>query len=170
MKVFTWLTCAIFICSVAYSQISSDEQKVRSVIQKMEDAWNAHDYSFSGKYDIFDQNAVLINPVGMYWINKTEIIQAMQAFGAIRFKYESAKYDKVDIRFLAPSIALVIIKSSGKVNEDFNMPDGSKGRSKGETGYDLMGLTLVKKNNDWKITSLQVTTIDAKAAPFNPIK
>ncbi len=170
MKSFTLFTCTIFIYSIAYSQTSNDEKEVRSVIQKMEDTWNAHDYSFSGKYDIFDPNAVLINPVGMYWKNRTAIVKAIQALGAMRFKYESTKYDNVVVRFLAPTVALVTIKSADKVDQDYDMPDGSKGRSKGESGEGLTGLTLVKKSNDWKITSLQVTTVDAHAVPFNPIK
>lgn len=105
----------------------------------------------------------------MHWKNKTEIVKAMQAFGNTMFKYESAKYNKVDVH-LAPAVALVTIQITGMVDQDYNLPDGSNGRSKGETGEDLTGLTLVKKNNDWKITSLLVTTIDTNAAHFNPIK
>lgn len=170
MKSIALLICNLMICCTIWGQTPGDEKQVRSVIQKMEDAWNAYDYSFEGKYDIFDPNAVLINPVGMHWKNKAEIVKAMQAFGNTMFKFESAKYNKVDVHFLAPEVALVTIQITGMVDQDYNLPDGSKGRSKGETGEDLTGLTLVRKNNDWKITSLQVTRIDAKAAPFNPIK
>ncbi|MDQ6813247.1 MAG: SgcJ/EcaC family oxidoreductase [Bacteroidota bacterium] len=170
MKSLALLFCTVLIFSIVCGQTSSDEKQVRSVIQKMEDAWNAHDYSYTGQYDIYDSKAVLVNPVGMYWKNRADIVKGIQAFSNMMFKYETAKYHTVDVHFLAPAVALVVIQAKNMVNEDYNTPDGSKGGSKGDTSESTISLTLAKKNNDWKITSQQVTSVDEKAAPFNPIK
>lgn len=160
----------ISLCCTIWSQTSSDEKEIRAFIKKMEDKWNAHDYSFSGKNNPFVPDAILINPVGMYWKNREEIIKGIQTFGDIRFKHESTKYNKVDVRFLAPAVALVIIQSTDKVDEDYNMPNGTKGASKGETHEGIIGLTLIKKDNAWKIAFQQINHVDASAAAFNPVK
>ncbi len=110
----------------AYAQITDDEKQVRLVIQKMEDAWNVHDYTYRGKYDIYDPKAVMINPVGMYWKNRTEILKGIQIFGDTRFRYETTKYNNVEVRFLVPTVALATIQSTETVTQDFNNPDGTK--------------------------------------------
>ena len=136
----------------------------------MEDAWNVHDYSYIGKYDIYDAKAVLINPVGMYWKNRTEIMKGIQTFGNTRLRYETTKYNKVNVRFLAPAVALATIQSTETVTQDFNNPDGTKARSRGDTVESVSSLTFVKKNNAWKIASEQITIVDQNAAPSNPVK
>lgn len=157
-------------CTIQAIAQTSDEEKVRAVIQKAEDAWNAHDYSFSGKYDIYAEDAVLVNPVGMYWKNRSQIISGIQRFGPMMFRNTSTKYNIKHIRFLAPAVALVIVHSNYRVEQDYNLPNGAKGGSKGDTTEGMDTYTLVKKGGNWKIASLQVTTVDANAAPSNPFK
>lgn len=154
----------------AFSQMSTDEKEVRAAIQKMEDAYNAHDFSFSGKYDLLTSDAYFINPVGMYWKNKSEIIKAVTVLGEIRLKHESVKYIIKQIQFLAPSVALVVVYGDGRVVEDYNFPDGSKGGTKGDINKAMYSFTLTKKDTGWKIASMQITSIDANAASQNPIK
>ena len=59
MKLFnaivTLLLASLFFHFLKTVAQSSDENKVRAVIQQGEDAWNAHDYSFSGKYDLLQR-------------------------------------------------------------------------------------------------------------------
>jgi ketosteroid isomerase-like protein len=75
-KVFCSSKPVLVICFCTLKSIAqSSDEKVRAVIQKAEDAWNAHDYSFTGKYDIYAEDAVLVNPVGMYWKNRSQIRQ-----------------------------------------------------------------------------------------------
>ena len=152
----------------AFGQIS-DEEKVRALIQKAEDAWNAHDYSYSGQYDIFMSDAVLVNPVGMYWKNKTEILKGIQQFGSIIFKNETSKYKIKDIRFLAPDVALVIVHSTDRVDQDYKLPDGTKGGSKGDVTEAMYTYTLLERNKNWKISSLHITKINENAAASNPV-
>lgn len=169
MKPYIFFLVSSLFSLAAFCQ-SADESKVRQVIQKMEDSYNAHDYSFSGKYDVLSPHAVLINPIGMYWKNRTEIIEGTKEIGEIRLKYETVKYKIKSVRFLAPAVALVIIHAFGKVELDYNWPDGSKGGSKGDTTEGMYTITLVKEGNEWKITSMQITHVEAVAQKINPVK
>ena len=170
MKSVVLMLITYLMNSAVFSQNATDEKAVRTVIQKAENAYNAHDFSYAGQYDILSQNAVLINPVGMYWKNRTEIIKGTQVMGAVRLKYESAKYTFKDLRFLSPAVALVVMHSIGKVEQDYNFPDGTKGGSKGDTTEGMYLFTLVKQEKIWKIASMQVTHIDPNAASMNPVK
>jgi uncharacterized protein (TIGR02246 family) len=169
MKTTIFSFALFLLCSISFAQSAADEKAVRAVLQKMDDAWNAHDYTYSGKYDIYDQNAMMTNPVGMYWKDKAEIVKAHQVFGQTMFKYSSIQSQVVDMRFPAPTVAIAIIKSQYLVEQDHNFPSGEKAGSKGDTSQSISNVVLTKKNDAWKITSLQVTTVDPKAAAHDPV-
>lgn len=173
MKLLNVLETLLFLfCFSGFKTVaqSSDETQIRAVIMKSEEAWNAHDYSFSGKYDFFATNAILVNPVGMYWKNRSEIIKGIQAFGPTMFKNISVKYNIKSVYFLAPTVALVVVHSIDRVEQDYNLPDGTKGGTKGDMSEGMFTYTLAKANQDWKITSLHITSINANAAASNPAK
>ncbi len=169
MKTIRLTLALLLICSLSYAQSAVDEKAIRAVIQKMDDAWNAHDYTYSGRYDIYDQNAMMINPVGMYWKNKAEIVKAHGVFGETLFKHSSAKSQIIDMRFLAPTVAVAIIKAQYLVEQDHNLPGGQKAGSKGDTSQSMVNAVLTKTNEVWKIASLQVTTVDQNAAAHDPV-
>ncbi|MEJ7739493.1 MAG: SgcJ/EcaC family oxidoreductase [Chitinophagaceae bacterium] len=123
---------------------------MRAVIQKMDDAWNIHDYYNSGQYDIYAPDATLVNPVGMYWKNRAEIIKAHQVLGETMFKYSSAKSQQVGLRFLAPTVALATVKAQYRFEQDYNSPDG-KAYSKGNIDYAMINVVFTKQNGAWKI-------------------
>jgi hypothetical protein len=55
MKPFFLLLLTSLMAYVVFSQNSNDENQVRACIQKAEDAYITHDYSYEGKYDIFNK-------------------------------------------------------------------------------------------------------------------
>jgi uncharacterized protein (TIGR02246 family) len=169
MRTIRFTLALLLICSLSFAQSATDEKAVRAVIQTMDDAWNAHDYTYSGKYDIYDQNALMINPVGMYWKNKGEIVKAHQVFGETMFKYTSSKSEIVDLRFLAPTVAVAIVRAQHRVEQDYNLPSGEKAGSKGDTNEVMLSVVFTKKNEAWKIASLQVTPIDPNAVAHDPV-
>jgi hypothetical protein len=67
-------------------------------------------------------------------------------------------------------VALVIVHSLDRTEQDYNLPDGSKGGSKGDVTEGMYTYTLAKTGSDWKITSMHITGVDANAAPSNPVK
>jgi uncharacterized protein (TIGR02246 family) len=156
--------------SFSFAQSAADEKAVRAVIQTMDDAWNAHNYTYAGKYDIYHKDAVMINPVGMYWKNRAEIIQAHRVFGETMFKYETVKSWQVDIRFLAPTVAIATIRSKYLVEQDYHLPDGRKAGSKGDTKEVMVNAVVTRKNDSWKIASLQVTELNPMVQVHNPVK
>jgi uncharacterized protein (TIGR02246 family) len=169
MKKFVSTLALVLVYCISYAQSATDEKAVQAVIQKIDDAWNAHDYSYSGQFDIFAPNATLVNPVGMYWKNRAEIIKAHKAFGETAFKYTSTKSQQVDLRFLAPTVALATLKTQYRAEQDYNFPDGKKA-SKGDTDYDMINVVFTKLNGAWKIASLQVTNFDPKVQEYDPVK
>ncbi len=121
MKTMILTITILFLCVSGYTQSKANEKAVQAVLQKMEDAWNAHDYTYSGQFDIYAPDATMINPVGMYWKNRAEIIKAHQVFGETMFKYTSSQNQQVDIRFLAPAVALATVNPENSMNFP---PDG----------------------------------------------
>jgi len=63
---YALILLAMFITCHVSGQDDTDKEQVKRVIEIFQDSFNAHDYSFSGKYDILTPEAYLINPVGMY--------------------------------------------------------------------------------------------------------
>lgn len=170
MKPFVSTLALVLIYFISFAQSATDEKAVHAVIQKMDDAWNAHEYSYSGKYDIYASDATLVNPVGMYWKSRAEIVKAHQMLGKTMFKYMSAKSQQVDLRFLAPTVALATLKAQYRTEQDYNFPDGKKASSKGDTDYAIINVVFTKQNGAWKIASQQVTNFDPKAQGQDPVK
>jgi uncharacterized protein (TIGR02246 family) len=169
MKALVLNVAFLLVYSVSDAQLTTDKKAVQAVIQKMDDAWNAHDYSYSGKYDFYAADARLVNPVGMYWKNRAEIIKAHQVLGEMMFKYSSAKSELVDLRFLAPTVAVATVKVQYRFLQDHNAPDG-KPVSRGDIEYVMLTLVFIKANDEWKITSQQVTSLNPASLAQDPIK
>lgn len=159
MKLLFLLACCFIIGAQAHAQNMSNENAVRVVFQKMNDAWKVHDYGYTHD-DILDDNAVLINPIGMFWKGKDEITKALQYLGEVRFKHLKAIEDSIiSIRFLSPSSALVLLHDVGEVTDDFTMPGETGITKKGERTEGLQSFTLVKQNETWRITSITATEV-----------
>lgn len=169
MKAFVSTLALVLVYCISYAQSATDEKAIGAVIQKMDDAWNAHDYSYSGKYDFYTPDATLVNPVGMYWKNRAEIIKAHQVFGETMFKYSSSKSQVVGLRFLAPIVALATVKAQYQFEQDYNSPDG-KAHSKGDFDYAMINVVFTKQNGAWKIASQQVSNFDPKVQEHDPVK
>jgi len=150
----------IFIIPLSsFSQTLQDEKDIHALFDKMSEAWSAGDYGYT-KYDVLDDSAILINPVGMYWKNKNEIIKGLQYLGEVRFKYLKFTESKtLSLRFLSSTVALAVIYSKDVVTEDFTMPGEKKVTKKGTVSEGFETHTLIKKNNKWKLASLNVVEI-----------
>jgi len=55
------------------------------------------------------------------------------------------------------------------VEHDYSFPEGQKAY-KGDLHQHMLNVVLTKKNDQWKIATLQVTTIDPNATAFDPAK
>ena len=158
MKRTLLFICSTIICLYLQAQNAADRKKIEAIFDKIDTVWNAHDFSDLSSSDILDENSVLINPVGMYWKNRDEIAKGIGYLSQVRFKYMNiVERETLLLRFLSPSVALVIFSVTDEVLQDFTMPGETIVTKKGERMKGIQSYTLVKQNNNWKITSLQIT-------------
>lgn len=163
MKKFTIILFTLLLSFSLWAQNANDEKEIKDILDKMDQSWAAHDYAYS-KLDVFDDNAIVINPVGMVWKNKGEITSALQFLGEVRFKYSKGnKSDITLMRFLSSKVALVVQHNGDEVIQDFKMPDGSPGGHAGDINEGMASYTFVKNGPTWKITSMQITEINSDA-------
>ena len=159
MKLLFLFVCCFILGAQASAQTSSDENAVRVVFQKMTDALKTNDYGYTHD-DILDENAVFINPIGVYFKSKAGITKVMQYVGVVRFKYEKPLQDSIlSIRFLSPSSVLVVQHSVREIIEDFTMPGETNITKRGERDDNFQTYTLVKQNRTWRITSITATEV-----------
>ena len=141
-----------------FGQDAGDKKKIEAIFNKIDKAWNAHDFAYLSSSEILDENSVLINPVGMYWKNRAEIEKEIGYLSEIRFKYMNiVERTILMLRFLSPSIALAVCSVTDEVQQDFTMPGETTVTKKGERMKAIQSFTFVKKNDSWKISSLQIT-------------
>jgi hypothetical protein len=105
----------------------------------------------------------------MYWKDRSQIVKAHQVFGESMFKFSSSKSQITDIRFLAPTVAMAIIQAEYRVEQDHNLPSGEKAGTKGDISHSMLNVVLTKKNEAWKVSAVQVTTVDPRAAAHDPV-
>ena len=161
----TFFTCALILfATVLFAQNnSSDEMAIQKVIQQQGEARNKYDWKTLSSY--FTDDGILINPVGMIWKGRTEIFTNLKLLSACCLEPTSSKSDVKNIRFLTTDIAIVYIEETLIANKDFGVPFHQY--KKGETEYNWKTDVFIKKNNEWKIASRQVTLINQIVSPHN---
>ena len=103
--------------------------------------------------------------VGEFWKGRNEILTHLKLLSACSLEPTSTKSDVKNIRFLILDIAIVYIEETLIANKDFDVPFHQY--KKGETEYYWKTDVFIKKNNEWKITSRQVTLINQIVSPHN---
>lgn len=158
MKTINLLIFSLLICCTVVGQTADDEQQLKDIIQKLENQWNKDDFSFFTD-ETYTPDAILINPIGEVWNGQAEIVKGINALSDTRLKHFNSKYTVQGIRFIAPTVALVIMHVDDLVEQDFNFPDGTKGGTKGDKSENIFLHTFVKQNGIWKIASTQATPV-----------
>ena len=154
---------ALIISPTFAQNNSSDEMAIKKVIQQQGDARNKYDWETLSSY--FTDDGILINPVGQFWKGRNEILTQLKSLSACCLEPTSSKSDVKNIRFLSPDIPIVYIEETLIANKDFDLPFHKY--KKGDTDYNWKTDVFIKKNNEWKITSRQVTLINQDISPHN---
>ncbi|PXY45219.1 hypothetical protein DMB68_11025 [Flavobacterium hydrophilum] len=153
MKVICLLLTALFTSAVAIAQ----NDDLKKIIQQQELDWNKNDMkSFS---NAFSEDAVLINFLGMYWQGKENIITQFSHINDCCIKPTSVKFDWIDSNILSENAAVAHIKETLTAKEDYAVPGGVV--KKGAVNTKFITAVFEKKNNIWKIVSMQVTQVNA---------
>lgn len=128
---------------------------LKQIIQKQEYDWNKNDMkSFS---DAFSDDATLINFLGMYWKGKENIISQFSQINECCIKPTSVKFEWIDSKVINNSSAVAHIKEELTAKNDYAVPEGVVKR--GNIDYKFITAVFEKKNEIWKIISMQVTQI-----------
>lgn len=164
MKRSILLPVFIFFATALFAQNNTkDEIAIKKVIQQQGDARNKYDWETLSSY--FTDDGILINPVGQFWKGRNEILAHLKLLSACCLEPTSAKSDVKDIRFLKPDIAIVYIEEILIASKDFDLPFHKY--KKGDTDYNWKTDVFIKKNNEWKISSRQLTLINQLISPHN---
>jgi uncharacterized protein (TIGR02246 family) len=162
---YSFFTCALMLLVTMLSaqNDSSDEMAIKKVIQQQGEARNKYDWETLSSY--FTDDGILINPVGDFWRGRNEILAHLKLLSACCLEPTSAKSDIKYIKFLTSEIAIVYIEETLIANKDFDLPFHKY--KKGDTDYNWKTDVFIKKNNEWEITSRQVTLINQIISPHN---
>lgn len=153
MKVIYVLLTVLFSSTVVVAQT----EDLKKIIQQQELDWNKNDMkSFS---NAFSEDAVLINFLGMYWQGKENIITQFSHINDCCIKPTSVKFDWIDSKMLSENAAVARIKETLTAKEDYAVPGGVV--KKGAVNTKFITAVFEKKNNIWKIVSMQVTQVNA---------
>lgn len=145
----------LLYCSVAIGQ--SEEKELKSIIEKQEADWNKNDMkAFSSA---FDENAVLINFLGMYWKGRENIIEQFSRINDCCIKPTLVHYEWVYFKLISENAAFAHIKETLTAKEDYAVPGGVV--KKGTVNVKYITAVFEKKNAAWKIASMQVTQVNA---------
>jgi len=158
MKTITILIFSLLFCFTVVGQTADDEQQLKDIIQKLENQWNKDDFSFFTD-ETYTPDAILINPLGAVWNGQAEIAKGIAAVSDILLKNFGTKYTVKDIRFMAPTVAFVIVHAADQNERDVYFPDGTKGGTKDHKSESIAFHTFVKQNDAWRIASTQITPV-----------
>src|SRR5690242_8783660 len=102
------LAFCLSICiplSVCAADQSTDEAAVRDLVgARQQHAWNEHDAdAYAG---LFAEDADCVNVMAWWWKGRAEIKGNLTRMYASIFRDSTLTFDKVDVRFLTPEIAI----------------------------------------------------------------
>jgi len=151
---------ALLILLLLSSQIilsQGKDEELKKIISQQESDWNKNDMkAFS---NAFSEDAVLINFLGMYWQGKENIITQFSHINDCCIKPTSVKFDWIDSKMLSENAAVAHIKETLTAKEDYAVPGGVV--KKGAVNTKFITAVFEKKDQIWKIASMQVTQVNA---------
>lgn len=150
------LVTALACVPVAFSarHHSTDEAAIRDLVgTRQQEAWNQHDaHAYAA---LFAEDADVVNVVGWWWKGRTDIESNLTRMFSSIFRESTLTFDKVDVRFLRPDIA---IAHAHWTMTGAHMPAGLPEPREG-----LQTMTLQKRNGQWLIAAFQNTNYVAPA-------
>ncbi|GAB7541351.1 YybH family protein [Cupriavidus sp. 8B] len=149
---------ASVISPIASASPRDDEQAIRQVEARWEDAWNRHD--MDALAGLFTDDAAFVQVNGRRWDGPAEIKKNHALVHAMMFKESVWTNHDTDIRFLAPEVA--VVHQTWGLKGDRN-PDGSPRQPR----EGIFTQVFVKRDGKWMITAAQNTNI--AIVPGSPV-
>jgi uncharacterized protein (TIGR02246 family) len=124
-----------------------DEAAIRQNVQRLEDAWNAHDGKAFAAPFAADADYVVVN--GMKIKGREEIEQGHARIFATVYKESRNAGTVSDVRFLRPDVALVHV--------EWNLEFKAGGEAR--KGHAMSTMVMTKEGGKWSIAAFQNTPI-----------
>lgn len=138
---------------------SQDEAEIRNVAMRQADTWNRHDATAYAA--LFTEDCDVVNVVGWWWKGRAELEQKLTA--AFRFVFRESKLtiNDVQVRFLAPEIALAHARwSMTGAKTPAGIPEPREG---------IQTLVFTKRAGHWLIAGFQNThSLPERPFPTGP--
>ncbi|HEV7589642.1 MAG TPA: SgcJ/EcaC family oxidoreductase [Longimicrobium sp.] len=138
---------------------SPDEAAIREVEARQAAAWNRHDAAAYAA--LFTEDGDVVNVVGWWWRGRAEIEAKLAAAFAYTFRESTLTITDVDVRFLAPDIAVAHVRwtMAGQ-----RMPPGMP-----DPGRGIQLQVLTRHGGQWSIASFQNTnSVPERPFPTGP--
>ena len=138
---------SVFGVSEIGAQSARDEAEIRDLQVRQQEAWNRHDARAYAA--LFKDDGDVVNVVGWWWKNRSEIETELTAAYAVVFRDSTLKITDVQIRFLARDVAVAHIRWS---MEGSKTPPGIPEPREG-----IQIQVLQKRDRAWRIAAFQNT-------------
>jgi uncharacterized protein (TIGR02246 family) len=132
-----------------------DEAEIRAVQARQAETWNRHDAKAYAA--LFTEDADVVNVVGWRWKGRDLLEQRMTAAFAFVFRESTLTVTEVQVRFLAPEIAIAHMRwTMAGARTPPGMPEPRQG---------IQTLTMIRKADRWLISAFQ-NTLAVPEVPF----
>jgi uncharacterized protein (TIGR02246 family) len=151
-------TIVVTSCSPAAAK-SQDETAIRNVAMRQADTWNRHDaHSYAA---LFTDDCDVVNVVGWWWKGRPEVERKLNAAFNSVFRDSRLTITDVQVRFLAPEIALAHARwTMVGAKTPAGMPEPREG---------IQTLVFTSKAGEWLIAGFQNThSIPERPFPRGP--
>lgn len=136
---------------------NSDEAAIRAVAVRQGETWSHHDAKAYAA--LFTQDCDVINVVGWWWKGRAELESKLTAGFAYVFKESTLSITDVQVRLLAPSIAVAQARwTMSGARTPPGIPEPREG---------IQTLVFTKTADGWLIAAFQ-NTLSTPEQPFPP--
>lgn len=138
-----------------------EKSDIEAVAHSLERIWNEH--QMDQLEPLLTEEADWVNPVGMWWRGRANIVRALSFFHSTFFRNRNLHQTALEIRRITADVAVAILRERA---DSFFTPDGMEIKE----SFNRLMLVLVKRSGKWLIASLQGTPIDDQAQQHDPIQ
>jgi uncharacterized protein (TIGR02246 family) len=144
----TVLAAALLLPAIARCDTVQDKAAIRDLVGTQQpDAWNKHDPKAYAA--LFAEDGDCVNVVGWWWKGRTEIEKKLSDAYAFVFKESVLTIKDVDVKFLAPDIAVAHVR--------WTMTGARTPKGIPEPQQGIQTITVQKQSGKWLIASFQNT-------------
>jgi uncharacterized protein (TIGR02246 family) len=133
---------------ICAADLATDESAIRDLVgARQQQAWNKHDaHAYA---ELFAEDGDVVNVMAWWWKGRAEVESNLTRMFAGIFHESTLTFTQVDVRFLAPEIAIAHARwrMTGA-----HMPSGLPEPREG-----LQTVTVQKRNGKWLIAAFQNT-------------